>query len=37
MFPKEDDMTISNDTREYLKNYLSKEFPDAEYIEIPEI
>lgn len=37
MFPKEDDMTISNDTREYLKNYLSTEFPDAEYIEIPEI
>ena len=37
MFPKEDDMTISKDTREYLKNYLSKEFPDAEYIEIPEI
>ena len=37
MFPKEDDMTISNDTREYLKNYLSKEFPEAEYIEIPEI
>lgn len=37
MFPKEEDMTISNDTREYLKNYLSKEFPDAEYIEIPEI
>lgn len=37
MFPEEDDMTISNDTREYLKNYLSREFPDAEYVEIPEI
>ena len=37
MFPKEDDMTISNDTREYLRNYLSIEFPKAEYIEIPEI
>ena len=37
MFPEEDDMTISNDTREYLRNYLSIEFPKAEYIEIPEI
>lgn len=37
MFPHEDDQTISNDTQEYLKDMLAREFPDAEYIEVPLI
>ncbi|MCM1178096.1 MAG: dethiobiotin synthase [Bacteroidales bacterium] len=34
-FPHEDDETIENDTKAYLKNVLASEFPGAEYIEVP--
>ena len=37
MFPKCEDNTISNDTEEYLKNYLKENFPETEFISIPEI
>lgn len=37
MFPEEEDDTISRDTREYLKGVLAKDFPEAEYMEIPLI
>ena len=35
MFPHEDDMTISYDTEQYLKDCLAAHFPDAEYMTVP--
>ena len=37
MFPEEDDRTISSDTQKYLKDFLAMEYPEAEYIIVPEI
>lgn len=37
MFPEEEDRTISSDTQKYLKDFLAREYPDAEYIIVPEI
>lgn len=35
MYPHEDDMTISDDTEQYLKSCLESMFPDAEYMRVP--
>lgn len=35
MYPKEEDTTISDDTRLYFKDCLATEFPDAGYLEVP--
>lgn len=35
LYPHEEDMTISDDTRKYLRDYLAAEFPDAEYVTVP--
>ena len=35
LFPENDDALIRNDTREYLAQYLSKNFPDASLLDIP--
>lgn len=37
MFPEEDDRMISSDTQKYLKDFLAMEYPEAEYIIVPEI
>ena len=37
MFPKEEDMTIADDTRAYLMEHIAREFPDAEFLTVPEI
>ena len=37
LFPNVADKTIQNDTRLYIENYLRKNFPDTQLIEIPEI
>lgn len=37
MFPEEDDRTISSDTQKYLKDFIAMEYPEAEYIIVPEI
>ncbi|MBO5194625.1 MAG: ATP-dependent dethiobiotin synthetase BioD [Bacteroidales bacterium] len=37
MFPKEDDTTIADDTQAYLKSVISRDFPEAEYIVVPEL
>lgn len=36
-FPVEEDTRIADDTRQYLENYISKYFPDAEYLRVPVI
>lgn len=35
MYPQEEDTTIADDTRKYLKDYLVEQFPEAEYVEVP--
>lgn len=35
LFPEEDDDTISSDTQKYIKEYLSRHFPEADYITVP--
>jgi dethiobiotin synthetase len=37
LFPHNDDMTISNDTKVYIKKYMEKYFPEANFIEVPSI
>jgi dethiobiotin synthetase len=37
LFPHNDDMTISNDTKMYIKRYMERFFPDAKFIEVPII
>ncbi len=36
-FPVEEDTRIADDTRQYLENYISTYFPDAEYLRVPVI
>lgn len=36
-FPHEEDETISKDTQKYLKDMLYRDFPGAEYIDVPLI
>ncbi|MDE6872057.1 MAG: dethiobiotin synthase [Bacteroidales bacterium] len=36
-FPHEDDETISNDTQAYLREVIARDFPGAEYIDVPLI
>lgn len=35
LFPEIEDTTIRDDTREYIKQYMGKHFPDALFIEVP--
>ena len=35
LFPDVKDKTIQNDTKEYIRNYVSRHFPLAEFVEIP--
>lgn len=35
MFPREEDTRIADDTQEYFRDYLAKDFPDAGYITVP--
>ena len=37
MFPKSEDTTIADDTQKYIRDYVSREFPDAEYLTVPVI
>ena len=34
-FPKVEDTTILNDTKEYIKKYMEKYFPDGWFMEVP--
>ena len=36
-YPELPDKTILNDTREYLKKYLTQHFPSTEFVEIPRL
>ena len=35
MFPEEEDGTIAENTKEYLRARLAKEFPEAGYLSLP--
>jgi dethiobiotin synthetase len=37
LFPHNDDMTISNDTKLYIKRYMERYFPETQFVEIPVI
>jgi dethiobiotin synthetase len=37
LFPHNDDMTISDDTKLYIKRYMERYFPEARFVEIPII
>lgn len=37
MYPKEEDTTISDDTYQYIKNYIEREFPGTELMVVPFI
>lgn len=37
LFPKEEDEIIQQDTERYIRNYLQKNFPDANFVLVPQI
>lgn len=37
LYPECDDMIIREDTKKYIKEIISEEFPDTDFIEVPEI
>lgn len=37
LFPECDDKIIREDTRNYVRNIISEEYPEAEFVEVPEI
>lgn len=37
MYPKEEDSTIADDTQNYLKSVIAKDFSGAEYLVVPEL
>ena len=35
LFPVEEDTTIQRDTENYIRDYVAKNFPEAEFLVVP--
>lgn len=36
-YPQEEDRTVSEDTEKFLRDIVARDFPGAEYMEVPVI